>query len=397
MIVYDVLVVGGGPAAITLAKMLGGKKRTAIVRPEDHSMIYCAMPYVLEGLMEIEKTLKRDELVTDTGTELIRDTVTGIDFENKQVSLGKGKSLGYEKLVLATGAVPFIPPVAGFDLKGVSGFKNERDLKYIQQLTASGHAKAVVVGAGAIGVELALALKDAGLRVDLVDMGSSVLPNLLDREMAEEIEAEIVRKGVNLHLEAKVVALTGKEWVEGVELDNGITVRFDIRDNGSQTASATPDGIVVFAAGMKPEIDLVRESGMELGRDGIIVNDRMETSVPDVYAAGDCVQFISGINGQPVPGKLATNAVPMAKVLARSILGQDVRYQGFFNGSATKAGVYYAGGTGFTESAALAAGYAVRTGFSEVTTQFPIMPGARKMRIKLVCENTTAEYSEPRL
>jgi NADH oxidase (H2O2-forming) len=384
---YEVLVVGGGPAAITLAKMLGGKKRIALVRPEAHSMIYCAMPYVLEGIMGIEKTLKRDELVTDSGAELIRDTVTGVDFRTKLVTLEAGEPLAYEKLVLATGAVPFIPPVPGSDLKGVSGFKSEKDLATLQQLVASGHSKAVVVGAGAIGVELALALKDAGLRVDLVDLGASVLPNLLDREMTEDIEAEIIRKGVNLHLEAKVVALHGDEWVEQVELDNGRTIRFDARDDCTEASSASHDGIVVFAAGMKPEIDLVRESGMELGRDGIIVNDRMETSIPDVYAAGDCVQFISGINGQVIPGKLATNAVPMAKVLARRILGQDMLYPGFYNGAATKAGGYYAGGTGFTGNAAVSAGFEVTAGYSEVTTQFPIMPGAGKIRIKLIAEN----------
>lgn len=386
---YEIAVIGGGPAGITLAKILGNKKKTVIIRPEDHSMIYCAMPYAIEGLLETEKTLKKDALITDAGAELLRKTVEKIDFEGKTLRFTDGEALTWEKLVLATGAEPLIPPIPGAELKGVTGFKTEEDLRALQALIEKGVKKAVVVGAGAIGIELAQALAEKGLRVDLVDLGGSVLPNLVDPEMTGELEAEIIRRGINLHLNARVTGLKGRGWVEEVEMDNGRRLTFDSRDDCSEGDEATHDGLVVFAAGMRPSVELAAGSGLELGRDGIVVNNGMETNLKDVFAVGDCTQFVSGITGKTAPGKLATNAVPMAKVLGYRLLGQDRRYPGFFNGAATKVGPFYAGGTGLTETAARRDGFDVITGTAEVTTRFPIMPETKKMVVKLVADRVS--------
>ena len=373
---YDIAVIGGGPAGITLAKMLGGRSRMAVIRPEDHSMIYCAMPYAIEGLIEEGKTLKKDSLVTDAGAELIRTSVTGVDFDGKVVTLSDSSQITYDKLVIATGATPFIPPIPGKDLNGVTGFKTRADLNRINELIDSGLSKAVVVGAGAIGIELALAVKARGVEVDLVDMEKSVLPNLLDSEMSEPLYAELIKAGIRIHLGAKVTELLGESSVKQVVLDNGHVIQFE----------SSPASLIVFTTGMKPSVSLVKDSEMQVGRDGIIVNEKMETSIPDVFAVGDCVQFKSGITGEPVSGKLATNAVPMARIIGFNMTGQDRAYPGFFNGAATKVGQYFAGGTGYSESAATKVGIKTVCGHSEVTTQFPIMPEAKKMQIKLVAE-----------
>ncbi|OQY34911.1 MAG: FAD-dependent pyridine nucleotide-disulfide oxidoreductase [Spirochaetaceae bacterium 4572_59] len=386
---YELVVVGGGPAAITLAKLLGNKKKMVIIRPESSSMIYCAMPYAIEGLFDIEKTLKSNTLITESGADFIRDTVTEIDFDGKNVTLSDSTQLAYKQLVIATGAEPFIPPVKGSDLKGVSGFKTEKDLSALQATISSGVKKAVVVGAGAIGIELAQALKKAGLEVNLVDMTSSILPNLVDSEMTEDMKAEMLNAGINIHLEAKVVSLGGSEWVQHVELDNGHKIHFEAKEENAE--SGTHDGIVIFAAGMKAVTDLVKDSTIELGRDGIVINDKMETSLPDVYAVGDCTQFKSAITGKTAPGKLATNAVPMAKVLGFNMMGKNKSYPGFYNGAATKVGKYYVGGTGLSESVAKNAGYDVISGYSEVTTQFPIMPDAKELKFKLVADKATGK------
>lgn len=383
---FDLVVIGGGPAAITLAKQLGNRMRMAVIRPEDHSMIYCAMPYVLEGILDIKQTCKKDSLVTDSGATLIRSRVVSMDVDAKTVLLEDGTTIGYARVVLATGADPFVPPVPGAGLNGVVVFKTERQLAQLLDAVKSGTKKAVIVGAGAIGVELAQALAAAGLVVDLVDMADAVLPNLVDKEMTEVLAEELLRKGIHLHLGTKVQELRGASGVEQVLLDSGVVVHFDEMDECSSANGSTHNGMVVFAAGMRPSVELVKGSRVDTGRDGIVVNDRMETSVPDVYAVGDCVQFVSGINGMVMPGKLATNAVPMARVLSDNLTGGDRRYPGFFNGAATRVGDWYVGGTGFSERFARAAGYGVVTGYSEVTTQFPIMPGARKMRYKLVAD-----------
>ena len=381
---YDIVVIGGGPAGITLAKMLGQTNKMAIIRPEDHSMIYCAMPYAIEGLLAGEKTLKRDGLVTDAGAELIRKTAANIDFDTKVVTFSDESQIGYEKLVIATGATPFIPPIPGSDLLGVTGFKTEDDFNRINGYLEAGLRHAVVVGAGAIGIELALALKARGADVDLVDMADSILPNLLDQDMSEPLCAELARAGIRFHLKAKVTELVGSNSVEQIMLDNGQVIRFNSRDDCTDLHEDTLKGMVIFAAGMKPTISLVADSAMKVGRDGICVNDKMETSIPDVYAVGDCTEFISGITQEVVPGKLATNAVPMAKVLGWNLLGQDRTYPGFFNGAATRIGNHFAGGTGLSETSAQRNNSESVCGHSEVTTQFPIMPEAKKMRIKLV-------------
>lgn len=257
---FDVLVIGGGPAAITLAKNLGKEMNMALIRPEDHSMIYCAMPYAIEGLLETDKTLKSDKIVTDAGAKLIRETVTAVDLEGRRVSCAGGQEFGWERLVIATGAEPILPPIPGHELEGVTVFKSQRDMERIAAMVEHGVRDAVVVGAGA-----------------------------------------------------------------------------------------------------------------------------MRTNIEDVYAAGDCVSYYSGITGERSGGKLATNAVPMARVLADTLRGRPREYEGFFNGSATKAGELFVGGTGLKEAEARAR-YDAVVSYAEFTTAFPIMPTAKKVKLKLIAD-----------
>ncbi len=374
---YEIVVVGGGPAAITLAKRLGKKKDIAIIRPEAHSMIYCAMPYAIEGLLPVEKTLKSDALVTDAGATLIRDRVESIDFVHKNLITRKGETIGYEKLILATGAEPLIPPVPGTDLSGVHAFKSEEDLLRLSQLVDQGVSKAVVIGAGAIGVELAQALRSRGSEVTLIDMASQVLPNLIDGTMALQAKEQLESAGVELVLEKRVVEIKGSDRVESVLLDDDTIIELGVH------------GLLVFAVGMKANTELVDPEFITTGPQGIMVNEKMESSLAGVFAVGDCTQFISGITLKVTPGKLATNAVPMAKVLADRLLGSERVYPGFFNGAATKVGSLYFGGTGISALEATEAAFEPVVGRSKVTTQFPIMPDAGELSISLTFDAVT--------
>lgn len=369
---HDIVVVGGGPAAITLAKILGPKRDIAVIRPENASMIYCAMPYVLEGLLPLESTLKKDALVTDAGAKLIRDTVTSIDRKAKSLKTQSGATITYSQLVLATGAEPILPPLEGSELSGVMTFKTEEDLTKLSQLLSEGLTGAVVVGAGAIGIELSGALKHRGIPVTLIDMAESILSNLIDERFSTPAKEQIETLGIDLQLGRKVATLGGSQRVDTVYLDDGTTV------------SLGPKGLVVFAVGMKPSVSLAEEAGLEIGPQGIVVSDRLETSDESIYAVGDCAQFVSGITGNLTPGKLATNAVPMARVLAACLSGEDRRYKGFYNGAATKVGELFVGGTGLTEQSALNQGFSVLIGSSRLTTQFPIMPGAKVLEYRLL-------------
>ncbi len=373
---YDVLIVGGGPAAITIAKILGPHKRIGIIRPEKFSMIYCAMPYAIEKIVGMDKTLKKDSLVTDSGADLIRDKVVNVDFDKKAVHTEQQQTFYYDKLVIATGSIPFLPPIDGIDYDGVYTFKWEDDLKSLNDASKDKHKKkAVVVGAGAIGIELALALKSCGLETHLVDMAESVLPNLLDRDMSGPVEEELKQAGLFLHLGRKTEKVIGKQQAEAVVLDNGEVINLKDEFNAH--------GIVVFSVGMRANVEIFLNTALEIGKMGVIIDSKMQTSLPDVYSVGDCAQFVSGITGEPIEGKLATNAVPMARILAKNMLGEQREYAGFYNGAATKIGKLFAGGTGLSETVARKK-YDVIVGYSELTTMFPIMPEAKLVKMKLV-------------
>ncbi len=387
--IYDIVVIGGGPAGITLAKRLGNKFKMAIIRPEDHSLIYCAMPYVIEDLIDEKKCFKKDELVTESGASLIRGTVTSVDFENNQVVLDNDTSIAYRKLVIATGARPFIPPIEGSTLDGVMGFKTQADLEKIQTLIQNGLKRAVVVGAGAIGIELAQALKHKGLDVSLVDMASQVLPNLVGLDFAQRVAEELNKNGIHLLLNSKVERIIGKTCANELHLDTGEVIYFGDYAPCTGNNNETVKGLVVFATGVVPELAFLPKGKLNTNRGGVVVTNRMETNIPNVYAVGDCADFKGFLTGESAPGKLATNAVPMAMVLANNLLGEPSEYKGFINGAATKVYDYYVGGTGLSANAALKEGFEFVKGYSQLTTQFPIMPGKKELRVKLLAEKNS--------
>jgi NADPH-dependent 2,4-dienoyl-CoA reductase/sulfur reductase-like enzyme len=143
---------------------------------------------------------------------------------------------------------------------------------------------------------------------------------------------------------------------------------------------------VCFSVGMKPDVELFENQGLEMVRDGIVVDSRMRTNLPDVLSAGDCCSYTSFIDGKPIGGKLATNAVPMAKIAARVLAGKDDEYPGFVNGAATCAYDLRMGATGFTEETARQRGFDIVVGWGETTTLFPMMPNAKPLKVKIIAD-----------
>lgn len=376
----NVLVLGGGPAGIQGSRMLKARHpewTVTMLRPEPASMIYCAIPYALEGLIPRERTLKSDAIVSDAGVELIRDHAQSCDLHDKRVQTAGGELIRYDHVLIVTGAEPFVPPVPGAKLARVETMKSQRDMDRVLGYLDEGAERMVVIGAGAIGVEQAVAYRKRGLDVHLVDIQPHILPHLTDGEMSEPAREVLTEQGIELHLETKVARLLGEQAVSAVELSDGTRISLEPgRD------------FVMVAVGMKPTVALF-EGQLELAADGIIVDQRMWTGVPDAYAAGDCTQCLSGIDGRPLGGKLATNAVPQAKVAALNILGQTTRYPGIFNGATTVVGDLRIGGTGFTESYAATRGFEPVAAYGESTSRFPMMPGARPVRVKLIADART--------
>ncbi|MBW1806676.1 MAG: FAD-dependent oxidoreductase [Deltaproteobacteria bacterium] len=389
----DVLIIGGGPAGIQASRLIKKSQpdwKVAVIRPEEHSMVYCAIPYAIEGLFPLERTFKGDDLVTGSGAELIRGTVRSVNAAGHRVEMEDGEALTYKKLLIASGATPIRPPLPGINAKNVYTVKTESSArKIIEHLSTSAERdaltsfsrqpekkqKAVVVGSGAIGIEQATAYLAHGLEVHLIEMQGHVLPNLVDDDMAEPVFKELERLGVNLYLNTRLESLEGGDTIERVRLSGDEVIFLDpARD------------FVVLSVGMAPDIEFLGAREFERAPDGLVVDEHMRTNVPDVWAAGDCASYRSGVDGGPLGGKLATNAVPMAKVAAKDMLGVEASYSGFFNGAATVVGNLRVGGTGFTETFARSRNMEVFSTTAATTARFPMMPDAGQVEVKLVFE-----------
>ncbi len=376
----DVLIVGGGPAGIQasrLLKKLAPELEVVMLRPEPASVIYCAIPYAIEGVIEHEKILKADSLVTDAGVKLIKEEAVACDLESRIVETSTGKRLNYEKLLVVTGALPFVPPVEGKDLERIVTVKTAADAERIARLASEAN-HAVVIGAGAIGLEQAQALKHRGLEVDLVDMAPHPVPAMVDEEFGSEIIAKLTDMGIKFHGNTPLAGFEGNKAVAKVLVGDGKAIELE---EGKD--------FVVVAIGVRPHLGPFADTDLEQTRHGLVVDNRMRTSRPEVYAAGDCVQFYSGIDGKPLGGQLGTNAVPMAKVAAKNMVGIEATYPGFFNGAATCVGELRVGGTGFTQAVAAKRGFETIAGWGETTSRFPIMPGATPVKVKIVAEKDT--------
>ncbi len=375
----DVIVIGGGPAGITFCRYLKKLKPDTTItmfRPEEYSMVYCAIPYALGGLFETEKVYKKDTLVTDSGAQLVRSRVSTVDLQARTVVDEYGEVYHYGMLFIATGADPVVPDVQGRDACNVYTVKTQQDMLALKGKIEQGAKRAVVVGAGAIGIEQAQTYQERGLDVYLVDTAEHVLVSLADAEMVKPIEHVLTEYGIHLHLGSSVQGMCVRaDHVDQIVLANGETIDIDhARD------------LVCFAVGVKPNVNLFQDQGLEMDADGIVVDAHMQTSIPNVLAAGDCCHFASGIDGMPAGGKLATNAVPMAKVAAHTAAGLESAYPGFYNGAATCAYNLRIGGTGFTEELSAVRGMETVCGYGQTTHMFPMMPGAEELRVKIVAD-----------
>jgi NADPH-dependent 2,4-dienoyl-CoA reductase/sulfur reductase-like enzyme len=380
----DIVVIGGGPAGITFCRKLRKLKvsrEITMFRPEPYSMVYCAIPYAIEGVFDPAKVFKRDELVTDVNVDLVRHSIISVDLDKKQVVDETGEIYSYKTLFIATGASPILPPIPGADAANVFTVKTRQDMTGIIGKVENGANRAIVIGAGAIGIEQAQAYQARGIKTWLIDMASHILPNMVDDDMCDPLQTALKEKGIELALNAKVETLeteeqpNGKKYVSKIILSNGEIIKIDPQAD-----------FVCFSVGMKPDVELFKDSGLEIAPDGIIVDTRMRTNIPNVMAAGDCCRFYSAIDEKPLGGKLATNAVPMAKIAARVLAGKDDEYGAFYNGAATCVEEWRIGSTGFTSHVAEQRGIETIVGYGETTTLFPMMPGAETLKVKIVAD-----------
>jgi NADH oxidase (H2O2-forming) len=271
----------------------------------------CAIPHYLAG------NISRKKLFLKTGKDYIREKiktvfgqeVTGIEPEHKRILLDSTK-LEYNKLIIATGSTPIVPPLRGINLNGVFTLKSPGDADNI--LTYGG-TTAVVIGSGPVGVEASIALKKQGLQVYLIEVMDRILPRLFDEKPSSILRNIIEENGIRVVTGERVLSIEGSNRVEGIVTD------------GSQIEC----DMVLLGAGMRPNVELARQSGINIGeKGGITIDDNMMTSFDDIYACGDCVEAKDKVTGENTLSLLWHNAVQQGEVAGYSCSGIPRKYPG---------------------------------------------------------------------
>ncbi|MBT7162276.1 MAG: FAD-dependent oxidoreductase [Victivallales bacterium] len=390
-----IVVIGGsaaGPKAAAKARRMDQHAEITIVQKgPDLSMASCGYPYYVGGTFD-----DRNQLIcTPTGvvrdpmffmnakgiTALTNTAATALDRQNRTVSCrnvetGEEQSLAYDKLILATGATPLMPPVPGIDLEGITSLQSMRDADYLRKMRDEKRIRnAVVVGGGLIGVETCEALHLAGIDITVVEMLPQILM-FLDWEMARLLENHMKDKGAHVVTENPVSAFLGENGkLVGVKLRNGTEL---------------PCELAVVATGVRPNSGLAREAGLAVGdRGGISVDQFMQTSDPDIYAVGDCVEIPNLITGKKVHAPYGDLANLEGRVAAQNaVQGNRVVFPGTIQTGVCKVFDYSAGATGLSERSAGEAGLDPVCVVSAAPDK-PGFMGGKLLVMKMVAERKT--------
>ena len=322
----------GPKVACRLRRLDPDAQITLVDRDDLISYGGCGIPYYVGGdvndLEDLYKTTShalRDETFFKDikGVEVLTCVeAVEIDRKNKQVLIrelksGTARHLDYDKLVLATGARAIRPPFPGVDLPGVFTISNLHDAEQIKRLMTQGKiGSAVVIGGGAIGLEISEALTDLwGIETTLIEMEDQVLPTLLGKCIARSVATELRRNGVKLMLAERVMKITGGAEGQGLEVHT------------SSTSLQTD--VVILAAGVKPNTDLAARAGIALGRSGgILVDRRLRTNDPDIYAGGDCIELRNLVSGENTLMALGSLANRQGRVIATNLSGGSSHFTG---------------------------------------------------------------------
>ena len=377
-------VAGGATAAARIRRLDEAAEIIVFERSGYVSYANCGLPYYIGGVIadSEELTLQTPESFYSRFRVAmkVRHEVTGIHPERKTVSVknletGEEFEEGYDKLILSPGARPTQPRLPGTGISKLFTLRTVEDTLRIKEHIDRHHPKsAILAGGGFIGLELAENLRELGMEVAIVQRPKQLM-SPFDADMAAMIHGEMRRHGVRLVL---------GQTVEGfAEKDGGVDVL--LKDNAPLHAD-----MVVLAIGVTPDTALAREAGLELGiKDSIVVNDRMETSVPDIYAAGDAVQVKHSVTGQDVLLSLAGPANKQGRIIADNICGGDSRYAGSQGSSVIKVFDMTAAVTGINEAHGRKAGLDVDTVILSPMSHAGYYPGGRVMTMKVVFEKGT--------
>jgi NADPH-dependent 2,4-dienoyl-CoA reductase/sulfur reductase-like enzyme/rhodanese-related sulfurtransferase len=394
----QIVVIGGsaaGPKAAARARRLDEYAEIIILQKSSElSMASCGYPYYIGGffndrnmLLSTPTGVTRDPefyfrakgIIARTETE-----ATAIDRESrtvtcKQLRTGEVDTIPYDKLIIATGATPNRPPIPGIDLEGITTLQTMQDTDYLRKIRDEKKVKkAIVIGGGLIGIETCEALHLAGIHITVIELLPQLL-SFLDWEMAKLVENHVKSKSANVITQNGVVKFLGEHGrLAGVKLQNGTEL---------------PCELAVVAVGVTPNVKLAREAGIVIGDTrGILVDEYMQTSDPNIYAAGDCVESYNIITGKKVLAPYGDLANLQGRVAGENaVLGNKVKFPGTIQTGICKVFSYAAGSTGLSEHACRGLGY---TDIETVINAGPDKPGFMKGKLlitKLVADKKTGK------
>ena len=379
-----VLVVGGVAAGTKTAAKLKRADRnmqvTLLTKSRDISYAGCGLPYYVGGMIQ-----EPEELIVNTpakyaaltGVEVLTEKeVVSIDPQTKSVrakdvKTGEEEVHNYDKLVIATGASPAVLPVKGMELGGVFTMRTPEDAVNVRAYVEEENVKkAVVVGAGFIGLEMAENLQQKGVSVTVIDFAPQILPNILDPEMAAYGKKHLLKKGIKVITGTKAEEISGDKKVSSIKTSAGVL----------------SCGLVIMAAGIRPNTGFLENSGIEMNRGTILVDRTMKTSLTDVYAAGDCVQVVSRITGKAQWSPMGSSANLEGRTLAQILAGEQKEYPGVLGTGVVKLPGLNCGRTGLTEAQAIDAGYQVETVLAVTDDKAHYYPDSAFFATKLIAD-----------
>ena len=382
-----ILVIGGVAAGTKAAAKCKRENRAdevvIITKGADISYAGCGLPYYVGGSIQdkaelIVNTPQKYQGLTGVEVHTLREA-THVDPVAKKVTVknlenGGEETYSYDKLIIATGASAVKPPIEGVDLPGVFPMRAPEDAIAMRDyLTQNDVKKAVVIGGGFIGLELAENLLDRGVSVTVVEVAPQLMPGVLDPEMANYAKRHLQQKGVRVLTGTKAQAILGQNGVTGVQTESGLL----------------PCGVVALSAGIRPNTAFLNDTGIEMFKGTILVDEQLRTSIADVYSAGDCAMVKNRLTGKAQWSPMGSSANLEGRTLAQDLNGENKKYPGVLGTGVVKLPGLNCGRTGLTEAAAREAGYNVETVLAVTDDKAHYYPGAAFFATKFIADKDT--------
>ena len=379
-----VVIVGGVAAGTKVAAKLKRENQNAevviLTKGKDISYAGCGLPYYVGNVIPdrtglVVNTPEKFQALTGakvlTGMEVTGINRTDKTVEAVSVDTGETSTWSYDKLVIASGASPIRPDLPGLDLPQVFFMRTPDDAVNLRAVVETGEIKrAVVVGGGFIGLEIAENLNSMGVRCNVIDMAPHVLPGF-DSEIQEYVENHLADVGINTMTGTRFEGVLGDGKVEKVQ-------------TGKRAVKADA---VVLSIGIRANTAFLADTGIELASNRtVLVNDHMQTNDPDIYAVGDCAMVKNRITGRDAWSPMGSTANITGRLAAQNIAGGDVSYSGAMGTAVCHLPELNVGKTGLSEAQAKDAGYDVVTVLTVVDDKAHYMPGAGNFIIKLVAD-----------